>query len=771
MYYDLVGRTKFSAEFALETYIKNGESIRRDGNFENSPMSALERVIIDPITTIRNVLSASSVPQVLSSDHLSKFFVALVAPSLSGKTQSAFVLNSVKPLYFSFDTPINDKVQNIYKNFSSLSKCLMNCAEKDMERLLRLSPLPDQSSITTMTTTTSTDTVSGRNQPTIQIPEYRDSDLMFAHISASNLTSFYSRNKSFVLGFFMALIERSEREFEQSGQKWMKFHANQRDFHFSAKSMIEFKRFVGEGRDYCVFLDEFVGIPWAVLIRNLIRAAGMICIVANTNTNIANLVGVSQSVASRNEGGTNDYIVWSLIFSLLNYTSFQTTMCHSLQTASFDPLQIHHFERFFNYLMTSKIRPGILHYMINAIESGNKKDLFSNFLDYIIRKIGSDLRSKKSQIAKSIEGTSANLALFLNYAYHFKELDQKNMNPKTYLKDHLYFLKNPTNGSEFMFMTYAPEPKSRCLRIWKSKNNNTSQFYDWDKEHVYFDSEELITLLSCLCVKPATSVALTLNEAKRAAERVNFDVGNTDNPNSLKLDGNRLEVLATVGLLESSHHDHGSKFITFSGQDGVSFTKNLIANLINKGDPSENISLTFDSGFDFDFDIEYALEKTKIPFLYPSNCPVPAILQQLTLAGSIKVGSFLRTRNSAQIDMSFDFELYSVPAKAVAECKNWAKPVTFGEILKIIGKAMNDNHAMLSFIFCARISDTTQGTNLDPISTFSEINRINIFRIEKVDAHSFKMVPILDLVGNPNLICIIFETHVIDNETLIESTD
>lgn len=128
-------------------------------------MDTLEKVIIDPLSAIRNTLSVPSVPQDLSDNHLIKFFVALVAPSLAGKTQSAFVMNFVKPLYFSFDPKNEYKVQYIYKNFSSLSTCLKYCAEKDLGILQNLAQRPERN---VFATTTSTDTISGSNQPTIQ---------------------------------------------------------------------------------------------------------------------------------------------------------------------------------------------------------------------------------------------------------------------------------------------------------------------------------------------------------------------------------------------------------------------------------------------------------------------------------------------------------------------------------------------------------------------------------------------------------------------------
>lgn len=228
-------------------------------------------------------------------------------------------MNTIKPLYFSFNSRSSGFVQNIYKNFSSLSLCLEKCAEKYWRTLKNLFPSPEENPIATI----STDIVNEGEQPTIQDTVNRTPDNIILHVSVTNLIDKYSENRTFVLGFLMALIERSERDFALSEKKWMKFHADQRDLQFPTKSITEFKQFIGERRDYCVFLDEFVGHNWAVLIRNLIRTVGMTCIVANTNTNIANLVGASQSVFSRRQGDSTDYEVWCIIFSQLNYCEFR----------------------------------------------------------------------------------------------------------------------------------------------------------------------------------------------------------------------------------------------------------------------------------------------------------------------------------------------------------------------------------------------------------------------------------------------------------------
>lgn len=100
-------------------------------------------------------------------------------------------------------------------------------------------------------------------------------------------------------------------------------------------------------------------------------------------------------------------------------------------------------------------------------------------------------------------------------------------------------------------------------------------------------------MLSCLN-EPTKSAVSTLHEI--ASGKLRMEVGSTD---TMKLAVNHLKVLATANILKASHHNHGSEYITFSGQDGVSFMKNLIADLKNKREAVQNIALTFDSGIKY----------------------------------------------------------------------------------------------------------------------------------------------------------------------------
>lgn len=141
----------------------------------------------------------------MTAHQLMECFVALVAPSFTGKTQSAFVINTVKPLYFCVDDGDYEQMQSIYLNFISHTRCLKMCAYKDFMELKNLA-LPSEK-----------DLFEATYLPNIYGPVYQLLDQLISYMSVSNLISKYSDLPSFALGFIMALIERSDKEFASSG--------------------------------------------------------------------------------------------------------------------------------------------------------------------------------------------------------------------------------------------------------------------------------------------------------------------------------------------------------------------------------------------------------------------------------------------------------------------------------------------------------------------------------------------------------------------------
>lgn len=208
-------------------------------------------------------------------------FIALAAPSMEGKTQMAFVMKDVFPLYFplseAFQDSGNAAPQNIYLNFKDFSCMLRDCALEDMKENPTEAPL------------------------------------------ATDLLSILGEKPFWTAGFLKCLIETFQKLIpvdldERKSFPWMKVFNERRSFTFSPESVAKI-RSLTKCSDFFLFLDEFKAVPWAVFVRNLSRAIGLRCVVANTNTEVVNVVGKSSS------SGSSGKMIWSFVACRLNGAS------------------------------------------------------------------------------------------------------------------------------------------------------------------------------------------------------------------------------------------------------------------------------------------------------------------------------------------------------------------------------------------------------------------------------------------------------------------
>jgi hypothetical protein len=116
-----------SAVSARNSFVRTGLAIRTGHKFESSFMKRLETFLLNRNQNVSELFDSDVVNAQYGFD---KSFVAFAAPSMEGKTQSAFVFKDINPLYF----PLVDS-QPIYKNFRNLSNTLNQCARRDFELL------------------------------------------------------------------------------------------------------------------------------------------------------------------------------------------------------------------------------------------------------------------------------------------------------------------------------------------------------------------------------------------------------------------------------------------------------------------------------------------------------------------------------------------------------------------------------------------------------------------------------------------------------------
>ncbi len=278
-----------NAREALDHYLSTGSKIRLNAStFKNSPLGLLERILVNKEADCLKYFRSIS-PRLPFFTETS--FFALAAPSLEGKTQSAFVLEAVKPLYFPLSKAVPSShraSQFIYNNYSGLAVALSNVAQADEVYLKDLA-----------------------RQRGIDF-----SDANGARITDASSLEKFSNAPLWTLGFLVGLLEYLNQKFAAHPDKpWMELLADEMEFGYTQYSIEEI-RGLGCFDGTCVFLDEFVAEPWALLVRNLCRLLNVNCVVANTNAQVANLVGKESTSV-----GSGDH-VWSIVFNKLNWSTF-----------------------------------------------------------------------------------------------------------------------------------------------------------------------------------------------------------------------------------------------------------------------------------------------------------------------------------------------------------------------------------------------------------------------------------------------------------------
>lgn len=103
----------------LSRYINTGEMIRsKEAEFQDSILYHLEQFIQRRRDAVIDYLGPNCFED--EEDNLDNAYFSLAAPSLEGKTQSAFVFRKVRPLYFVLCSgPCSDGIgdQRIYAQF------------------------------------------------------------------------------------------------------------------------------------------------------------------------------------------------------------------------------------------------------------------------------------------------------------------------------------------------------------------------------------------------------------------------------------------------------------------------------------------------------------------------------------------------------------------------------------------------------------------------------------------------------------------------------
>ena len=710
-------------------YFATGKKIREQPGFESTNIGFLDSNSQGVSSFFERNPAKVYLP---SNVVVEKPFIALAAPSLEGKTQSAFTFTKAKCLYFvafkvGDDSQEVFREQMIYRCYADHGRFLRSLASRDIEKI---------------------NTINRNTGPKTEIS-----------------ASWLMQNRStplLVLGYWLALIKLA---LGVPHDDWMKVYAELEELDVVSVSLEIFEKKLkelGMTDSVCVFIDEFVGGEWTTYSRNLARAASLVCVVANTNSNIANLVGAT----SCRSGDENEKIIWSVVFNRLNQIlpGIVDQYANKLEIIRLkcvdivgDPQTRKLFDDIFIHSL-QRSRPGVVEYVLSAVDklavhliSGTFEAAWStfnngdtdgahtlaNFIQFIATSVYSALIGRKIGTMNTGAGALAKIGLLHHSAYRLNTPVSNSdyyFNYHRFLKDHFYYLINPVQYRCPIFVTFKMDSKSEYLQLFLPEMNTGADVeipYDWDIPFTTFPAKDFWAILACLNIpfKFPTGFIMTRSFFKM----VTSENGVTDASNSsaLLFPGNHFEVLSEVAIVDSTHHPHCVlPNCSLTGQDGHQFLLNLIKNLIpRKLEQNYLVNLVAENNCS---SFHEWLKTIRLPFLYSVN-HVNMLLDRLSKnsAGGAFIGKYERTRNRDMIDGKFRFKEKTassarfVMRNIVIECKNHAKPVNVTMMHQILRKAAI-HRPRLILVICPALELPSQDSYLIDYCHFAAINMYHV---------------------------------------------
>lgn len=358
-------------------------------------------------------------------DNCQMSFVAVAAPSLVGKTQLSFMLNH-RSLYFPLsqvDSPTPIIPQSIYLNFESLNQFIFRCSESDLQIILNILGLNGS------------------------MPNYEKT--VYEKLSANNLKAKFFDQKFKVLGLLLALVEDAEHHYDNLDKKnqpaWMYYHAKRRNMIINPVSIKTIRENLARFERYFVFLDEFFASFNNVYVKNIVRAAGLTCFVANTTTAVADLI--NQNVSQKRRG--DDLVVWAHVITKLDLSSYAVLSQISEVDRDFNEIlakmqgeEKNMFSLFFRSCIINNfkdISPGMGDFIASALKKLKSEANLSalkavDCVNFIFKHGYNELVKRKNNIVTTIEGRIANLALLSSIAYENSDIESV-FSMKSFLKN------------------------------------------------------------------------------------------------------------------------------------------------------------------------------------------------------------------------------------------------------------------------------------------------------------------------------------------------
>ena len=709
------------AKLELRKYIQMGQLIRNNNSTE---LFRIENLIknLDQSEIVK-----SGVKDYTQCPGLSEFFIALSAPSMTGKTQLAFSVEAKLPLYFALSS-----AQEIYKNFENLTESLEEFATNDVNRFKK------------ELNVSSTEPISMK------------------------LLSKPTKFQFETLGFLYELMRDTKMKMDIS--QWMEYFSNRfvnPKKKIKPMSILEFKsnpNYLEMIKKYYLFIDEFSFSPEFIFLRNLCRKLRLTCILASTNAKVANLIGTSFRAGSRGDLPS----LWSVVIPTLPPSP--TVVIEQFGIAEklvnlVDPLNLNENERmikFSRYINEQcvKSRPGLTNCILESIEyigkSSHKEieisveDVFTK----IVQELTNQISLRKSSAFGEKEGINSNLRL-LNGDLFDSKYDEESSEPvddSHMIDSHFFSLKNPHYQDKEPFLLFRKFKSPNPYIIRKSLPQIQYSFQS------YFDLSEELLLLACLIadVPSTTSAAFFQSNTK-------LPVGYSRNLKAKSKSGNFLEVLTLTGVIESSHYTDKELKGTFTGVPLDNFIRNFLRNLDKdcglERRKREPLKLKYGNEL-----VEF-MSSVKVPFLFPANNKWPIIYDELFSPdkSTFRLGTYNRTSNTSEIDAHFDIFGESGDKRVgIVECKNRAALLYINQHVINLNKSLKfQPNAILHLTLCKSCADfdKSRKNNFKLFSSFVKSEQISVYRLSSSATDEFELVPV-SIGAESKLISIIIETDI-----------
>lgn len=506
------------------------------------------------------------------------------------------------------------------------------------------------------------------------------------------------------------------------------------------------------------------------MVRNLARAAGICCVVANTNSQIVNLIG------SNVFSGHGAYNIWSLVITRLDLAnkkvldesySFSDNL-QLLKSYIERPYDADQFAEWFkNNIETT--RPGIaaefvlaMSRFITAYPNEFGKWTVAGIMNYLLNEVGARLRMRKRENNFHLT-RCGNLGLLGPEAFEenvlvtFASVNAvAAFHRPQYLADHYYYLCNPTSAGDWKYLTILQNSDVNVLDLYHFAPDGSLQN---TANNTFFSGEERLAILACMFMVFNASVYWHGVRAQVIDPRPSkaFTQKNT---NSVKNDGNYLECLAAFAVAEASHlfyNERGKLCSSIDPKNGKLFVEIVLSNFLYSNNALSNHHPLNRHPEDKQFGVLEFLHSCKIPFIYALNQADPQ-MEYLNLQ------LYNRPADSAEIDGKLEITVDNHPEFASIACKNMKKAVGTPLLADIIGKAKG---CKLAVIVCAKMIQNR--TLMSTIAQFCRDSNVSLYCYMYEDdtaqgqiSHTFK--PLYLTEGNLDTVFLVIELDEVNSK-------